>query len=364
MTRHLIADGHLDLAMNAVKENRDQLKPVSSLRAREHERYLTRAGSRRTAPKGRCVNTVSLPAMRSGNVFLALGTVLARTEHRTNDYTGYDGQDICYAAARGQLAYYELLEARDELRMIRTAADLEAHVDAWRTADQTPPVGIVLAMEGADPILDPTHTDEWWEYGLRAVGLSHYGKSAYANGTGCEGGLTPEGFELLDAMERHGMLLDLTHLADDAFWEAIEAFDGPVHASHCNCRSLVPGQRQLTDDQLQAIIDRDGVIGVALDAWMVQPGWEKGVYNEITVTLDDVVDHVDHICELAGGVDHVAIGSDLDGGFGLEQVPRGLDTIADLATFATLLDERGYDEQEVSQFMHGNWVRLLERSLP
>jgi len=155
-------------------------------------------------------------------------------------------------------------------------------------------------------------------------------------------------------------VLDLTHLADGAFWEAIEAFSGPVLASHCNCRSLVSGGRQLDDDQLEAIIDRDGVVGVAMDTWMLQEDWEKGIYNEVTATLETVGDHIEYICDLAGDTRHVAIGSDLDGGYGLEQSPRDLDTIADLGRIADILRSRGYEETDVDRILRDNWLGLLE----
>jgi membrane dipeptidase len=217
-------------------------------------------------------------------------------------------------------------------------------------------------MEGADPIVSPEQVDEWWSRGVRIVSLAHYGRSTYANGTGCEGGLTEAGPPMLEAMDEAGMILDLTHLTDEAFWQAVEVFSGPVLASHCTCRALVPGGRQLADGQLKAGVERGGVVGVAMDAWMLQPEWQKGVYNEVTATLEDVVDHVDHVCDIAGDTRHVAIGSDLDGGYGLEQSPRDLDTIADLQRVAEILESRGYGADDVDRIVRGNWLRLLEEA--
>jgi len=388
MVRPLIADGHLDIAMNAVELNRDQLKTVEEIRARERELLLPSDG---WAEKGRGVNTVSLAEMQRGNVFLGFATVNARVAHPTNDHQGYDGQEICYAAARGQLAYYELLESQGRLRILRDWPAVQDHLDDWMAAvddepaagdgagvstessaasdedtdaaaADKPPVGVVLAMEGADPIVSPEQVEEWWSRGVRIVGLAHYGQSTYANGTGCEGGLTGMGPSLLAAMEESGMILDLTHLTDRAFREAMEHFSGPVLASHCNCRALVPGGRQLADDQIRAIVDRGGVVGVAMDTWMLQPDWEKGIYNEVTATLETVVDHVEHVCDIAGDTRHVAIGSDLDGGYGLEQSPGDLDTVADLRRIAEILRARGYDEDDVTRIVRGNWLRLLEET--
>ena len=158
------------------------------------------------------------------------------------------------------------------------------------------------------------------------------------------------------------MILDLTHLAEQAFWEALERFGGPVMASHNNCRALVPGDRQFSDEQIRAIAGRGGVIGVALDAWMLYPGWIKDETSNDLVTLEAVADQIDHICQTTGGSLHAAVGSDLDGGYGTEQCPRDLDTIADLQKIPGLLRRRGYGEEEVERIMHGNWVRFFREA--
>ena len=375
MGKPLIVDGHLDISHNALNYNRDQLKQVQDIRIREREWMDSSVGTR--WERGGGVNTVSLAEMQEANIFLGLATVNARIAHPTNDNKGYDGQEICHAVATGQLAYYEQLESQGQLRILRDWSGVREHLVEWQAhlqeeqsanassgeGAQNPPVGIVLTMEGADAIVTPAQVDEWWSRGVRIVGLSHYGQSSYANGTGCEGGLTERGPALLEAMDEAGMILDLTHLADEAFWEAAEAFSGPIIATHCNCRSLVPGDRQLTDNQIQEIVDRDGVIGVAMDAWMLQQEWTLGIWNQVEATLETVVDHMDHICDVAGDAEHVAIGSDLDGGFGREESPRDLDTIADHHRITDILESRGYDEEEVAGIMHGNWLRVLETSL-
>jgi membrane dipeptidase len=225
--------------------------------------------------------------------------------------------------------------------------------------DDTPPMGVVLSMEGADPILDPGQLDEWYDAGLRLLGITHYGPGRYAGGTSTELGLTALGEQLLPEMQRLGVLLDLTHCSDQAFWQALERYSGPVLASHNNCRALVPHQRQFGDDQLKAIIARDGVIGAAFDTWMLQPGWVIGKTTNEQVSLANVVDQIDHVCQLAGNSRHAAIGSDLDGGFGREQSPCDLDTIADLQQIAVLLDRRGYRADDIAAIMHGNWLRWL-----
>jgi membrane dipeptidase len=202
-------------------------------------------------------------------------------------------------------------------------------------------------------------------YGLRALGPAHYGPGRYAPGTGAEGPLEPPARSLLAAMERLGIVLDATHLTDDSFWEAMDAFGGAVWASHNNCRALVPHQRQFTDDQLGALIARRAVIGVALDAWMIGPDWVRGASTPSATgcRLARVVDHVDHICQLAGSAACVAIGSDLDGGFGTEQCPEDVDTIADLVRFEGLLSARGYGPADIEGIMWRNAVEFLYRTL-
>jgi membrane dipeptidase len=353
----LLVDAHLDLAMNALNWNRNLDLEVYEIRQAE-------AGM---SAKGRGRGTVSLPELRRSEVGLCLATVIDRTARPGSTMPGSACQEISYAKAQGQLAYYRVLEAQGKVRLIGDAPVLEAHLAGWQASPTAEPLGFVLAMEGADPIVSPDQVGSWWEDGLRVVSLSHYGQSAYAYGTGTEGGLTEAGRVLLREMERAGMILDLTHLSEPAFWEALEAFRGPVLASHNNCRALVPGGRQFSDAQLRAIVDRGGVIGVALDAWMLYPGWVKGRdgvpgTSPEVVGLDAVAAQIEHICQITGDARHAGIGSDLDGGYGTEQCPHDLDTIADLQAIPGLLRQRGMGEADIQAIMHGNWIDLLTRA--
>jgi membrane dipeptidase len=293
-------------------------------------------------------------------VGLCLATLIARAARPGNPLPGYASREIAAAVSHGQLAYYRLLERQGEVRLITDASGLAAHVQEWeRQGPARTPLGLILTMEGADPILSPDHAAEWWEAGLRAVGLTHYGVSAYAHGTDTQGGLLPEGRPLLDAFAACGMVVDLTHLSDESFWEVLEAFPGRVIASHQNARTLVAGVRQFSDEQLRAVIARGGVIGAAFDAWMLQPGWIRGVTTNENLSLEAVADQIDHVCQLAGNAQHAAIGTDLDGGYGKEQVPRDLDTIADIQKIPVLLRQRGYAEADIAAIMHGNWIRFF-----
>jgi membrane dipeptidase len=346
----LIFDAHLDLAWNAIDWNRDLLLPVSAIR--ENERDMPE--------KSRGKNTVSFPELRRGKIAVCIATLLARhlPFHR------FTSMPAAYAAAQGQIAYYRALKQQGVIRLIKDWATLNAHVKAWHSDEDnsTEPLGVILSMEGADPVLAPEQIDEWWQAGLRIIGLAHYGISTYAHGTGTEGGLMPQGPALLKAMQRVGMILDVTHLSDQCFDEALDIFGGSILASHHNCRALVPGQRQLTDEQIKRLVGRGSVIGTALDNWMLYPGWVRGESSPELVSFASAIDHIDRVCQLAGNAKHAALGTDLDGGFGKEQSPHDLDTIADLQMLPDLLRRRGYDKQAVADIMFGNWLRFFREA--
>jgi membrane dipeptidase len=314
--------------------------------------------------KGRAAGTVGFPDLRAGGIGLVFATVIARKNHGQNAGIDFRTHEIAYAQAQGQLAWYRELERKGTIRLIRTSADLAAWRAAWETDPATAPFGFVLLMEGADPIVAPEQARLWWDDGLRMVGLAHYGPSAYAFGTGSAGPLTEKGRGLLRVMDEVGLILDVSHLTDESFHEALDRFAGPVLASHSNCRALVPGDRQLDDAMIGRLVERDGVIGAVMDAWMLESGWIRGETTNEHLSLEAVVDQIDHVCQLAGSSRHVAIGTDLDGGYGIEQTPRDLDTIADVQKIPDLLRRRGYGEDDVAAVMHGNWLRLLERALP
>ena len=357
----LIIDAHLDLSWNALQWGRDLLQSVNTIRTLEGA----------AVGKGRGVGTVALPELRRGRVAISVATLIARSTGRPVPHLDYPTPIQAYGVAQGQLAYYRALEHVGAIRILTDLDALNQHMADWQrwetqgASGETPPLGFVISMEGADPIMEPGQLAEWHAAGLRLLGITHYGPGRYAGGTGTELGLTALGPPLLREMDRLGVLLDLTHCSDESFWQALDHYGGPVLASHNNCRALVVHQRQFSDDQLRAIIARDGVIGAALDTWMLKPGWVIGERFDPAnplVTLNDVVDHIDYVCQLAGSSRHAAIGSDLDGGFGREQSPRDLDTIADLQKIAQLLEKRGYAAADIAAIMHGNWVRLLQSS--
>jgi membrane dipeptidase len=356
--RPLIFDAHLDLAMNALEWNRDLTRPLAELRTNEAEK---------NDKPDRGNSTVSLPEMRRGGVGLCVATLIARVEHNAySPVAGWRSQAQAWAQTQGQLAWYRAMEEAGEMVQIRDAAGLEKQLALWNSAgaDEKVPIGYVLSLEGADSILSLDHLARAREQGLRAIGPAHYGPGIYANGTDASGGFNAKGRELLKEMGRLGFILDVTHLCDDCFWEALDLFHGPLWASHQNCRALVPHMRQFSDEQIKALIARGAVIGAALDAWMLAPDWIRGktMPQSANLTLSQYVDHIDHVCQLAGNAWHAGIGSDLDGAFGNEQTPADLDSIADLAKIPALLAARGYDAVAVDGIRHGNFLNFLKRA--
>jgi membrane dipeptidase len=352
MQNPLIFDSHLDLAMNALEWNRDLRWPVAEIRASERGM---------TDKPDRARGTVSFESMRRGNVAVCAATLIARFVERRSPIPGWHSQEQAWAQTQGQLAWYRAMEQAGELEQITTAAELDRHLERWTRARGAGPIGYVLTLEGADSLVTLEHLERQYAQGLRAVGPAHYGPGVYAQGTNASGGLGERGRALLREMEHLGIILDASHLCEESFWESLEAFRGPVWASHNNCRVLVPHTRQLSDDQLRALIERGGVIGVAFDAWMLVPDWEPGPSTPEGrgVSLSQVADNIDHICQLAGNALHAGIGSDLDGAFGTEQGPVEVDTIADIQKLPALLAGRGYPAGDIDNICHGNFIRFL-----
>lgn len=353
----LFFDAHLDLSMNAMEWNRDLRWSVADIRAAEQE--LTDKPDR-----GR--GMVSFPALRRGNVGIVVGTQIARFTKQTNRLpgAGWHSPEQAWAQTQGQLAWYRAMIADGQLRPITTAAELTDHLVAWEQYPARTPIGLIRSLEGADSILSWEHLERAYADGLRAIGPAHYGPGTYAQGTDATGGIGAQGRGLLREMERLNIILDATHLCDDSFWEAMDCFKGPVWASHSNCRALVPHHRQFSDAQFRVLIERGAVIGIAFDAWMLAADWVRGSSTPAGagVNLATIVDHIDHLCQLAGNSRHVGIGSDLDGAFGTEQAPADMDTIADLQRLPELLRHRGYTAEDIENICSRNWIDFLLRT--
>ncbi len=352
----LIFDAHLDLSMNALEWNRDLRWSIEAIRESEQ-------GMIDKPDRGR--GTVSFGALREANIGIVIGTQIARFTKQANQMPGasWNSPEQAWAQTQGQLAWYRAMEFDGQIKQITSFDGLENHLQSWERDPEYTPIGLIRSLEGADSIISFEHLQKAYDDGLRAIGPAHYGPGIYAQGTDATGGIGKKGKELLREMERLNIILDATHLCDDSFWEALGHFNGPVWASHNNCRALVPHNRQFSDEQLKALIERGAVIGAALDAWMLTEGWVRGESTPEgeNVMLENVVDHIDHVCQLAGDSNHAGIGSDLDGAFGTEQTPRDLDTIADLQKIPHILKERGYSDEDIENICSRNWIDFLLR---
>jgi membrane dipeptidase len=352
-----IIDAHLDLAMNAMEWNRDLRQPIDDIREREKE-----MNDKPDRGKG----TVSFDELRKGNIGLVVATQIARYVSPQNPLPGWHSPQQAWAQTQAQLAWYKAMEDEGELMQVKDLRSLEVQLAYWNDdeIEEKKAIGYILSLEGADSLITLEHVERAYEYGLRVIGPAHYGPGRYANGTDATGIINKQGLSLLKEMERLNVILDATHLCDDAFWQAMDNFHGHVWASHNNCRALVDHNRQFSDDQIKTLIERDAVIGAALDAWMLFPNWIRGqsIPREMNCSLEKVIDNIDHICQLAGNTNHAAIGTDLDGAFGKEQCPYDLETIADLQKIPALLKKRNYSEEDINKIMHGNWLRFLRKA--
>lgn len=356
-------DGHLDLAMNAIEWNRDLRQPLNAIR--EREMHMSDKPDRGNG-------TVCLPELRAAKIGLVVATQLARYTPPGSKLSGWNSPQQAWAMTQAQLAWYREMEALDEMRQITNPAQLDAHLELWQDtsiSDDEKPIGYILSLEGADSLVNVSYLEKACGYGLKAINLSHFGPGRYAPGTRMEGGLTKMGKDLIREMNHllgsdQTLILDVTHLTDQGFDEALELYQGPIWASHHNVRKLVPNQRQLTDDQIRRLIERGAVIGGMLDCWAMDVRFIDTVSDpwQLDIRLDNLIDHWDHICQIAGNTDHIAIGSDLDGIFGTEQSPWDMNSIADLQKYDSLLSKRGYSDQDIANIFHQNWLRFLRNA--
>jgi len=340
-----IVDAHLDLAYNALELHRDIRRPLAEIRAEE----------RHTAPQhhgGICLVTV--PELLKGNITLVGGSIFVGPASKWSP-TGYRDREEAHTQAVKQLDYYRRLSDEDQrVRLVRTSQDLKAVLAASETA--APLVGIFMIMEGAAPIREPSEVSWWVERGLRGVGWTWAAGTRYAGGNGKPGPLTDAGRALLRAMSEHNLLLDLSHLWEDAAYSVLDCYPGPIGASHANPRAYVDSPRSLSDDLIRRIAARDGVIGIVPYNLMLEPGWNASAPR---LPLHRVVEAIDYVCQLVGSAAHVGIGSDFDGGFGEESIPAELTSSADLQKLIPLLQERGYNSTQLSQILNQNWLRLF-----
>jgi len=373
----LIVDAHLDMAYNALVWQRDYHHAARYTRQQEE-------GTPAAKHNGQCL--VGLPDLVRGRVGLVFGTIFTQPKSRSmSSYEEvYSDAEEAHAQGMTQFDFYRRWAENDpqHIKLVTHKSVLQEVCEAWgveveinrgakreapnvKKKDDGPrlhrPIGIVPLMENADPILEPKELERWYEKGLRVVGPA-WDTSRYAGGTWSGGPLTKLGHALLEVMAEFNVILDVSHLSHMSLYEALDVFEGKhVVATHCNPHRFVPTERQLPDRAIEQIAQRKGVIGVVPFNKFLKKDWSG---RKIDVTLDDVIRMIDHICQVTGNADHVGIGSDFDGGFGAQAVPREIDTIRDLHKIGDELLQRGFSPQHVAQIMHGNWLRVLAEALP
>jgi membrane dipeptidase len=327
----LIVDAHLDLADNAIRG-----RPVH-LSARQQK------------PDEDGIPTVGLPDLRDGGVSPICATIFCQPKYE--DKPGYQTPDEAHAAAVMQLSWYQSQQSAGAIRVIERPADFSV---------QVPEIQTILLLEGADPIRHESDAQMFYNAGLRIVGLTWKEGTRYAGGNARPGPLTREGIHLVKSLDRLGIIHDVSHLADQAFHDLLKLTPGPVIASHSNCRAIVPGQRQLSDEIIRAIVSRGGMIGINFyDKFLLPPDAQ----NKRRATLADVTSHIKHICNIAGSAAHVGLGTDMDGGLGREQIPIEIETSADLPRVADALSAAAFNDKDIAAIMGENWARFFSKNM-
>jgi len=345
-----IVDSHLDLAENVTLFGRDLTLSVAEIRLEER--------TNRQA-------TVSLPEMERGGIAVAIATVTAGFraadvgKHFEPRSAIYHTAPEAEAQALIQVALYEHWEKQGRVRLLKSVQDLEHHLQLWQHDRK---VGLVMLMEGADPIVHISDLPRWWQSGLRLIGLT-FGDTRYGCGVGGgsstfkKGGLTPEGLGLLEDMAALGFTWDISHLTEEGVWQGLDLNFPRVCASHANARTLTPTDRHLSDAVIGALAARDGVIGLVLYNGFLEPRWKQDRSTPVTLK-----EHLRRQAEYIAGIsgwEHVGIGSDLDGGFGLEESPEEIGSVADLYKAGLALPAEA-QEAVIST----NWLNFLKASLP
>jgi len=358
----LIVDSHQDLAWNMLTFGRDYSRSV------EETRRLEAGGQ---TPLHNDDSLLGWPEYQLGQIAIVFATLFAAPQrHKLGDWDTltYANTNQAHSSYSAQLdAYHRLVDEHpDKFQLVQTLQDLEMIGDDWeQVEDGDHPVGLVILMEGAEGVRQPAELEEWWGRGVRLIGPAWAG-TRFCGGTREPGPLTSEGYALLEGMSEFGFTLDLTHMDEQAVLQALDVYPGSMVATHSNPYALLKGaesNRFLSDRVLQGLIERDGIVGIPPFNKFLRWDWTSSEGRQ-AISLEMVVDHIDYICQLAGDARHVGIGTDFDGGFGLQSVPVEINTIADLQKLVPLLGKRGYTESDVIAIMGENWLSLLKETLP
>lgn len=355
----LIVDSHEDLAWNMLTFQRDY--SLSSQQIRANERNTQ-------APEHNGDTLLGWDDYQTANVAVIFSTLFAapiKTKEGEWDTQTYRSQEEAHYLYRAQLDTYRRLtdDRPEKFRLLCGRNDLADHLKQREQGSRT--VGLLPLMEGADGIRSPKELPEWVEVGVRLIGLAWAG-THYSGGTREPGPLSPDGFELLRVMEDLDCTLDLSHMDELAVKQALDAFSGPLMASHINPNRLLLARRSnrfLNDDIILAIAERKGVMGLVPYNVFLDSEWKKGDDRSL-VPLERYVEHIDYVCQLTGSAEYVGIGTDFDGGYGLQHVPAELNSIADLPKIRPLLEAKGYSAKDIANIFRQNWIRFLMEALP
>jgi membrane dipeptidase len=360
----IIVDSHEDLAWNMATFGRNYLTSVDDTRQSERNTII---------PKVNGDTLLGWPEYQRGQVAVVFGTLFAapmRAQEADWDTQCYLESEQAFQLYNSQLDLYQRLveDHADKFSLIQTRGDLKAVIKPWQQEQEGEegwPVGIIVLMEGAEGVRAPSELEKWWLRGVRIIGPAWRG-TRFCGGTREPGPLTKVGFALLEAMASLGFGLDISHMDEAAVLQALDSYPENILASHANAKTLLKGtesNRHLSDRVIQGLLEREAVIGVVPLNGFLKAGWLRGDPRQ-GIDLQDVVAHIDYICQMAGDARHVGLGSDFDGGFGLQSTPLGIDTIADLQKLVPLLAEKGYDEVDIAAVMGQNWIEMLRRILP
>lgn len=368
----LIVDAHEDLAWNMLTFGRDYRRSAQETRRLE-------AGTEIPARNGDCL--LGFPEYQKARVGIVFSTLFVSPKRSAMggwDAIYYADIEQAHRQYRAQVDLYHRLagENPDYFRLILTKANLETHLAEWGSDTEPHPIGLVQLMEGAEGVRDPQELEEWWQRGVHIIGLAWNG-TRFCGGTREPGPLTKEGYALLDGMAEIGFVLDLSHMDFEAAMQSLDYYPRQIIASHSNALRMIKGSesnRHLRDEVIEGLIERDGVMGIVPLNSFLRGNWRRFpltlpqppdvIDDRRLVTLDDVIAQIDYVCQLAGNARHVGLGTDFDGGFGLQSVPDGIDTIGDLPALAPLLEKKGYTTDDIHAILGGNWLRMLHQTLP
>lgn len=355
----ILIDAHEDIAYSAINFNRDYSKS---------SKYIREIEINTDIPSRNGHAMLGYEDWKKANVAMIFSTLfIMPKKYQEGDWEKVSYKDFGEARSllQKQIDFYHRLENDypEKFLILKNTHQYKTHWRQWEDEHLlTKPIGLVLLMEGADGIRYPQEIEEWYHQGLRIIGLSWAG-GKYSGGMYEPGGITHQGRLMMEIMVDLNMGLDIAHMSEEAALQALDIYEGVVFCSHANVKKLINGfggDRHLSDLIIKKITERNGVIGLMPYNNFLDPDWTKYEPRD-KVPLNLFVNHIDHICQLTGNAENVAIGTDFDGGFGYPEVPFELNSIADLPKLADFLTSRGYNESEIRSIFGLNWKRITDR---